>query len=567
MGLTARQQSNTWLFAALGLYLTLAATTIQSVGTVGEVALGWMQGPPVAVRIELDQPPPDHSWGPFHARQTRPIERLVLGPLHVPLAINTYTGAIPDWPARLVHATTHSARLVHWLHIVLGAGLLAALFQFLRRHAGVAAAVASTFVLATRWDFLFYRSVLGGTEVVLVGATLAMIWALWARRWRGSPHGLVAIALAVGIGLHAKLTFVVVATSLALTAALLRRDRPPMGPPRRSSRLRTAFALSIPLLPLVLANVHQTFLPGPRIHSHDHPELQLERVFNALRGHDAPTRESLQNITAWLGDPLGFLARAYSVEAPPDTTWLLVTLGWGITLVGVAAVWRARHPTPREALLRLCSLFLPIGIGGLLLVARDLHHLATLSIVVAMVVGLAADQLAGRWAPPRSIRRTLAALVLVSPWMAAGTVQLAATDAVVQQIETPTFRTDGQAALGAMIRNADPRRVWVADYESMGALELVLADTPVEVVHAWGAASRRARGEFSSADFGAVLLQAAAGDHLLTVQASAPMVYNLRGRGRTIDDWSRSAGVQLIEVDRLPSDQAVLYRVERVATR
>ena len=320
-----------------------------------------------------------------------------------------------------------------------------------------------------------------------------MIWALWVRRWRGSPRGLLGIALAVGIGLHAKLTFVIVAGAVALSAVLLRHDRPPMGPPSGSSMPRALGALLLPLAPLVLANLHQTQIPPPHIRSHDQPGLQLERVLGALQGQATPARESLTNIVAWIGDPLGFLGRTYGVDALSSPPWLLIGLGWSVTLLGIAMVWRQRHPTPREALLRLCSIILVTGISGLLFVARDLHHLAVMSVVVAMVVGLAADQIAGRWAPPRSSRRTLAALILVSPWLVSGVMQLQRTDAVVAQIDVPTFTRDGQAALAELLVRADSEQVWVADYETMGALELALEGSLVEVVHGWGAASLRTR--------------------------------------------------------------------------
>jgi hypothetical protein len=289
--------------------------------------------------------------------------------------------------------------------------------------------------------------------------------------------------------------------------------------------------------------------------------MQLERVLGALQGQATPTRESLANIVSWIGDPLGFLGRAYGVEDLPSPAWLLIGLGWSVTLLGIAMVWRERHATPRDALLRLCSVVLVVGVAGLLLVARDLHHLATMSVVVAMVVGLAADQIAGRWAPPRSTRRTLASIILVSPWIMSGMMQLQQTDTVIEQIAVPTFRRDGQAALAEMITDADVQQVWVADYESMGALDLALAGESVEVVHAWGAASLRARNREGATDFGIRLLQAAAGHHLLTVRASAPMVYNFRTRGRQLESLAEQAGVRLEEVGRLKDDAGILYRV------
>ena len=554
-----RRPQQLWFLVALVPYFLLATTTVREVGAVGEVSPGWRAGPPINFRIDISTPPPESVLGPLHARQTRPIERLVLGPLELPLAINSYTGAMVDWPARVVHAITGRWSVVQAFHLLLGAGLLAGLFTFVRRHVGTSAAVAAALVLATRWDFVFYRAVLGGTEVALVGATLAVVWALWSRRWRGNPHGLVAIALGVGIGMHAKLTFGVVAVAIALSATLLRRDRPPMGPPAGGSKKWALVALAVPLLPLVVANLHQPRVPGPRIHSHDHVHLQLDRVLGALQGSKAPTRESLGNIVAWLGDPLGFLGRAYGVADVPDAPWALVGLGWLVVGAGVFTVWRRRHPTPRDALLRFGSVLLPIGVFGLLVVARDLHHMATLSIVVALVAGLAADQVAGWRYPLRSWRRVLAAIVFVSPWVVTGTSQLVQTDPLVRQIPVPTFRTDGQHALAALV--APVPRVWVSDYESMGALELRLAElgATTEVIHVWGAASRRATGLDS---FHTQLLQAAVGDHLLVVEASAPMIYNLRSRGRALERAATEAGVRLVEEGRLDRDEAVLYRVE-----
>ena len=158
----------------------------------------------------------------------------------------------------------------------------------------------------------------------------------------------------------------------------------------------------------------------------------------------------------------------------------------------------------------------------------------------------------------------MAAAVLVLPWVLSGTAALQATDSVVAQIETPTFRRDGQAELAHLLVDHGVERVWVCDYEAMGALEYGLRqlDASVDIVHVWGAASRRAHEEGMRTRFTAELLQAAAGDHLLTVKASAPMIYNLRTRGRHLTEAARAAGVALSVVAELPGAQATLYRVE-----
>ena len=340
-----------------------------------------------------------------------------------------------------------------------------------------------------------------------------------------------------------------------------------MGPPRPTHRGWTLLAVLGPAVPLLVANLHQAQVPGPRLRSHDHLGLQLDRVRAALEGDAAPTRESLGNITAWLADPLGFLGRAYGVDDLPEPPLALALVGWGVVACALVRVWHRPHPTPRDALLRFSGIVMVLGVGGALLVARDLHHLATYSVVVALVVGLSADQLAGTLFPPRSRRRAATAVLLVLPWLATGTAQLVQTDRVVEAIPVPTFRRDGQAQLAEMIAAAEVETLWVCDYESMGAIELALqARAPhshARVIHAWGAASRRARDAALRSTFTPDLLGSAVGAHLLVVQASAPMIYNLRARGRALDDAAEQAGVRLEEVGRLEDGSARLYAVTR----
>lgn len=564
-------RENVLLWAALVLYATLAATTVRGIGVVGEVAIGWTQGPPPTVLVDLpsqvasDEPPAGHRLGPLVASQTRPLERVDWGSGHVPLAINSYTGGLPDWPARLVHRVTGRDGAVQLFHLLCGAGLIVLLHGFLKRSAGPAAAGAAALVLASRWDFVFYRSVLGGTEAVLVGASLLAVAALWRRRWGPGSDGGVGLGLAVGLGLHAKLTFALPVLALAAAALLTRRDRGGMGPPAPIRVGRVAIAVLIPLLPLAWSAFHHGIFIDDSIHvrSHDHAALQLERVRLALTGGPAQSRESLGNLVPWLGAPLTFFKRAYGVASTPTPPWGLVGAGWTITLSGTAFSWFGRHPTPRDALVRLGSVAAVLSVGLLLVVARDLHHLAAASALVAMWVGLAADQVAARYAGRRSLKRQAIAALLVSPWLLWGSHALWHTDAVVAAVEVPTFSADGQAELGAMVAGCSV--VWVSDYESMGALE---RHTTARVVHAWGAASRRAGDADRAEAFPRELLGAVADDRgcLLLSEASAPMIYNLRIRGRRLTSAVEAAGVVLDEVARNDAGTATVYRVQRLAS-
>jgi hypothetical protein len=57
------------------------------------------------------------------------------------------------------------------------------------------------------------------------------------------------------------------------------------------------------------------------------------------------------------------------------------------------------------------------------------------------------------------------------------------------------------------------------------------------------------------------VLRHTAGRHLLLVQASAPMVYNLRTDARRLQTAAAQAGVLVESVDALSGGRATLFRV------
>lgn len=561
---------------ALALYLALAAATVRGVGVVGEVAIGWALGRPPVALVDLDPPrvadgaPPvraapavdlptaGHRWGPLVASQVRPVERLELGGQGLPLAINRYTGGPPDWPARLVWLLTRRVGAVTALHVALGGVLLVLVHRFLRfRGTDVAAAVAAL-VLASDWSFLFYKKVLGGTEVLLQAAFLLVLWALWSRRWGGGRHGLLALGVGVGLGLLAKATFALSLLALALAALLTRWDRPRLAAPDlRGLGPGLAAALLIPA-PLVIAGLHHHLALSAPPPTHDFPALQVERVLAALQGGPSPAREGLANLWWYASQPLAFFGPAYGVQDLPGPSPLRLA-GLALVLAGTALAWRDRHPTPAEALLRFSSLLLVLQLGLLWLVARDLHHLAMATPTLVIVAGLALDRLAAVATPPRSPARARVALILALPLLVAGVRSLARTDAVVGQVAVPTFSQQGQAALATLLGRHDVQRLLVADYESYGMLELRAPS--VQVTHAWPAVARH--GPRPPAELLPALLGQAAGGHLLLVRASAPMAYNLRVTEGQLQQAAQASGLRVTRVEALPQEAATLYRVER----
>ena len=174
------------LWVALFLYGVLTFGTVRAVGFVGEVDIGWALATPPRVLVQWRPPVESEEggeWGPLEARQTRPLESLVVGSTRIPLAINAYTGGAPDWPARLARAVTGARGAGVAVHVVFGALLLALTHRFLRFHGTATAAGGVALLLASDWAFVFFKKVLGGTEILLQTAGLLVLWSLWSRRW------------------------------------------------------------------------------------------------------------------------------------------------------------------------------------------------------------------------------------------------------------------------------------------------------------------------------------------------------------------------------------------------
>lgn len=555
------------LVLALLIYALLAAFTVGEVGLVGEVAIGWALGEPPAVLLStepltwadgLRAPGGGHRLGPLLASQVRPTEALIIGPLSLPLAINSYTGGLADWPARLVWGLTGSTAAVTFLHVALGGLFLALLHRFLAFHGSRLAAGIAAVLLATDWSFVFYRKVLGGTELLLLAGLLLAWWALWSRRWAAGRHGLLALAVGVGLALLAKITAALSLAALVLTALLTRWDKPRLRPPLPGRLWQPALALALLLSPLAVAALHQALAVPAEGHlvSHDFPGLQLERVAKAVSGGEGPVREGLGNLGLWAGTPLRFFELAYAAQgAPPTNPWRLV--GWVVVALGVLLGWRDRHPTPSQALLRFTSVFLVLQVGLVGLVARDLHHLAVATPTACVLAGLALERVAALTTPRHSLARLRNAALLALPWALAGAAALLRTDGVVATIPVPTFTTSGQAALAALLEEEEVSRLVVADYESYGLLEVIRPEA--RVVHGWGAVASE-RGEALPQ-----LLALAEGGHFLTVQASAKMVYNLRPSTTRLQTLAREQGLEVRVVGALEGEEAVLYEVRKTS--
>lgn len=550
---------------ALVLYLLLVLS-MHGMGVVGEVAAGWTRGPPPRVTVALDLPTPTWSdptlrphagqrFGPLVASQTRPTERLQVGDLWLPLAVNSYTGGPPDWPARLVHLCTGSRYAVLALHLGLGAGLLLLLGAFTARFGWKDTPAVALLLLATDWSFLFYRRVLGGTELCLLAAALLLLWGLWSWRWKGARAD-VAIGLGLGLGLLAKITFLPTALAFGLAALLTGWDRPGTA---RAPRLRWRLILGLVLActaPLWIALLHSLALPDdPRIRSHDGLGMQLSRLEHGLRAlaggsGSGAVRETPASMAWFLLEPLRWFAPALEArEVSWGWAWLR-GLGWIVALAGVGLAWLGRPWSaatrdPREALLRFLSIALPLQLGLLWLANRDLHHLAQASPTVALLVGLACERLAVRFSDPGSVRRAGLALALCLPLVVAGIASGIRTYGVITTVPAPAITEHGQRALEGLLEKHGVERLWTSDYDLYGVFEL--RKPGLELSHAWGAASVSRDRQSLLVE----LLRAARGGHYLAVRPAAARIYDLAPSDEQVQQAAVAASVNAVLVGEI----------------
>lgn len=571
-----RRTAPALILAVVG-YLLLAALTMRSPGVVGEVEAAQVLDAPPAVLVQVEpmvwadptrSPHAGHrlggDWLSLDASQVRPLESLRVGGVALPLAVNSYTGGLPDWPARILHLLTGSRQAVQILHLLLGAGLLVLVWYTARRQRSLVAGGAAVLYLAYDWNFIFYRDVLGGTEVALLAAGVLVVLGLWDRRWRGGSLWWT-IPLGVGLGLHAKLTFAAVLAGLAAAALLTRWDRGPMGPPRPRRRRELLLGLGLVgllLSPLALTWVHHGLgVPAtPHVHSHDFLGLQVRRLFEGLgalaTGGHAPSREQPLNLISFLVQPLGFFSRAcgaHDVPLAAGRVW-----GWALVMAGTALAWIKRDPSPAWALTRFLSLAVPLAGAALFLANRDMHHLASLSALMGLWGGLATARVAALVSPPRSQRRAILSALLMAPWLVSGALAAWHTDAQLAACTAPLIRSDGQQQLVDRLQDEEIERLVFCDYDLYCLLDLRLPE--VELINGWGAMSSSTdrRGTLSQ------LVGQARGAHLLLVRPTAHTIYGIHTSQTDLARLAADAGATLQPVWELEDEEGVWARLYEV---
>ena len=464
-------------------YTLIQGVCFQEVGAAGEVAIGWSSTPNVVVNthpIEYDNGAP---WGIFHARETRPTETVHIGEFSIPITINSYTSAIPDWPSFILYTISESPSLIRGFHIVLGGVLLLLCFSLF----GGQLSFVMALLLATDWMFLFYKQILGGTELCLQLASMGILWVMVHKRSWGW------LIFWMAWGLQAKITFVFVIVPVIVTIGIFQIKLP-------FTHIKRSLGVgALLIIPLLISAYHHIDTSNV-VRSHDTWAMQWNRIVMAFSGSTTEAlREQSINLWHWMVHPLSFYERIY--ELPSSWEWIswIRSIGW--ILCGYTVILHRKNPQIRMYSTLFVFLVLSICFGP-----KDLHHYAMIAPFWAFWVAKIVQQ--RQWN------------VLYAPFVASGLLFIVHTDTVLEQVQVPTFNTTKQRELQEMLTQQKVEKLVTMDYEVYGLLEYQQQE--ITVLHGWGAISHKRYHALPE------LLLAAKGGHLIVLESSMPMRYNLR---------------------------------------
>ena len=486
------------------LYLAIQTICFQEAGIVGEVAIGWSSQPNVIINthpITLDD---GHEWGVLLARETRPRESLVLWGLSIPLAINSYTSAIPDWPSALIYSVFRSVEGVQYFHILCGAGLLLLCIYLFPDKIGLLMAT----LLACDWTFLIYKQLLGGTELCLQLASIGLLWSLYRKQSWGTA------LFCIFLGLQAKITFAFLVIPCLLTIVLF-----PI-PMKRTHIKKGIMFGSLLLLPILITNIHHLQIENT-IQSHDTIDMQWQRIVHVFSEQSQNAiREQHENIWLWALHPLSFYERIY--DLPQTLHWVfgIRMLGW----ILVFGLWIRSFYTQNKSLAFLfCSSLLFIGLGP-----KDMHHFSMMVPIWAFWLG-------------NTVHNITHPLAWISPFVCSGIILCGYTDTVFSQIPIPSFSKTKQEQLISILDHHNVHKLVTMDYELYGLFET--QHTKRDIYHGWGAISRRRYHTLPH------LIEQAQNGHILLVTASMPMRYNLNPTNEQLHEAAQKKHLRIQTVE------------------
>jgi hypothetical protein len=131
------------------------------------------------------------------------------------------------------------------------------------------------------------------------------------------------------------------------------------------------------------------------------------------------------------------------------------------------------------------------------------------------------------------------------------TLELILADRQLKTITTPTFTATAQEQLIEALSEADVQHLITMDYEAYGVIEALQPN--MTVTHSWAAISHKKATALPD------ILSYATNKHLIVLEASQPMIYNLRPDSLKIRTQANSLGLDTDLVSTWPG--AHLYSI------
>ncbi len=497
------------------------------IGWVGEVTSMWGPIPQTTLNSPIS------CLGDLCLYPTRPILRWDT----IPIFHNVYTASFPDWPLWMLYNLTESTTAIRCAQIAFAGTTMSILVYLTRSFLSPIHQWVLWLWLAMDWNFLFYKKALGNTELLLQLSWMVCVVALMHRVFsedeQTKPISLYGVPVAVALGCLCKITFVLNLLPLFIGTHWINPSK------RRSWIIQITVGLVVGVIPSLLLLYWTSGVEIP-VRSHDFWTLQWERILSSVSGENTSIREQHLNGLMWLLDPLSFFERSYGVSN-------IVWHGWSkfpVLLVYCGLFIQQRQNRKMLAL----TVILSTQVLTLTWIAKDLHHLAMATPLLCFwMVSMLQE----------SNTSLIVKYTLCGLWLGSQSWILYDSPFIIDAVETPTFSERSQQSLVQLLDEHSVTGLTTLDYEVYGVLEVRMPHLTVK--HAWPSISTQRWNALPQ------ILEVASGGHLIVLQSSMSMIYNLSPSLNRLQSVAKKAHLHVEQIETEPG--VWLYSVEPINTK
>lgn len=502
------------------LWLGITFQFLIPIGWIGEVTPMWSTIP--ITNIEE----PISCVGNLCLYSTRPLVRCG----EFPWMFNIYTASFPDWPQWILYHLFNSPLSIRISQILSTLLLLLGLGYWGSKTLSPLYLITFFGLLLTDWNFLFYKKALGNTEMLLQIAWMSCLLSLVPTTSILTPKNLSRqkqiIFMGIVVGTWSKLPFILHLIPLMFfiwTTQL-----------KRVELTKTiCIATCISLLPFALLVAWTIDIDIP-VRSHDFWTLQWERIVFAIQGNSSNVREHSHNVWIWLGDPLQFFEQAYGAS---KIKWH----GWG-RMIGYLIFGGALFTIRNKTLWSLTGTLI-IQIMVLAWVAQDLHHIVIATPLLWYTIVRVSQE---------AKLSNMLFMVMTAGILGSNIWMLWDAHTIIESVKTPTFSESRQQQLVDLLNKHEVSNLVTMDYEVFGVLEV--RSPSLNVLHTWPQISTERWDALPS------ILEANSGSHLLVLDASMSMTYNLQPSEQRLNKVAKDVGISIKHVGEV--DGMWLYLLE-----